>query len=282
MVECGITTKNLAFLRKGSGDMILTIDVGNTNIVLGGFVGDELTFISRISTNARKTDAEYATKIRSILALYEVDKTQVSGAIISSVVPPLTRTIKNAVKMVYDVDALVVGPGIKTGINLLADNPVEVGADLICACVAAYNLYTPPVLIIDMGTATKIMLVDDKACFSGVTIIPGVELSLKALAGGTAQLPQISLEAPEKVMGRNTEDCMRSGVIFGNASMIDGMIDRIEEEIGYSADLVATGGLSSAIIPHCKHEIKLDDDLILKGLLIIYNKNTANKKCKKN
>lgn len=263
------------FAKKGCGNMILTIDIGNTNIVLGGFLEDKLTFISRISTNARKTDAEYATKIKSILALYDVDRNQVSGAIISSVVPPLTKTVKNAVKMVYGVDALVVGPGIKTGINLLADNPTQVGADLICACVAAYNLYQPPVLIVDMGTATKLIYVDEKACFSGVSIIPGVELSLKALAGGTAQLPQISLEAPERVMGRNTEDCMRSGIIYGNAAMIDGMIERIEEEQGSKPALVATGGLSRAIIPYCKHNIILDDDLILKGLLIMYNKNNG-------
>ncbi len=254
--------------------MILTIDIGNTNIVFGGFVNDKLTFTSRISTNPRKTDTEYATKIKSILALYEVDRREVGGAIISSVVPPLTATVKNAIKMVYGVDALVVGPGIKTGINLLADNPTEVGADLICACVAAYNIYTPPVLVMDMGTATKLIMVDENANFSGVSIIPGVELSLKALTGGTAQLPQISLDAPERVLGRNTKDCMSSGIIYGNASMLDGMIDRIEDEIGKKTTLVATGGLSKSIIPYCKHEIKIDDDLLLKGLLLIYNKNT--------
>ena len=254
--------------------MLLTIDIGNTNIVLGGFLDDKLMFTSRISTNARKTDSEYATKIKSILTLYEVDRNEVSGAIISSVVPPLTKTVVNAVKMVYGVEALVVGPGIKTGINLLADNPAQVGADLICGvgadlicgCVAAYNLYSSPVLIIDMGTATKMMIVDEKACFGGASIIPGVELSLKALAGGTAQLPQISLEAPKRVMGRNTVDCMKSGIVFGNAAMIDGMIDRIEEEMGYKPEIVATGGLSKAIIPYCKHKITMDDDLILKGL----------------
>lgn len=257
--------------------MLLTIDIGNTNIVLGGFVEDELTFVSRISTNARKTEAEYATKIKSILALYGVDRAKLKGAIISSVVPPLTGIVKSAVKMVYGVDSLVVGPGIKTGINLIADNPTEVGADLICACVAAYNLYKPPVLVTDMGTATKMLIVDERACFSGVSIIPGVELSLKALAGGTAQLPQISLDAPARVMGRNTLDCMRSGIIYGNASMIDGMIDRTEEEIGCKPTLIATGGLSSAIIPYCKHNIEIDKDLILKGLNIIYKKNTAKK-----
>lgn len=257
--------------------MVLTIDIGNTHTVLGGFIGNELKFISRISTNARKTDSEYAAKLKSIFALYGVDTSEICGSVISSVVPPLTKTVKDAVKIVCGTDSLVVGPGIKTGINLLADNPQQVGADLICACVAAYNLYTPPLLIIDMGTATKILAVDEKGCFTGVSIIPGVEISLKALSGGTAQLPQISLDAPSKVMGKNTVDCMRSGIIFGNASMIDGMIDRINGELGHTSALVATGGLAHAVIPHCKHNITIDDDLILKGLLIIYNKNTVKK-----
>lgn len=256
--------------------MILTIDIGNTNIVLGGFVDGELTFVSRIATNARKTDAEYATKIKSVLALNGIERAEVKGGIISSVVPPLTRVFFDAVKMVYNVNCIIVGPGIKTGINLLVDNPGQVGADLICACVAAYNLYKPPVLVIDMGTATKMMVVDEKAAFRGVSIIPGVELSLKALTGNTAQLPQISLEAPPKVIAKNTVDCMKSGVVFGNASLTDGMIDRITEELGFEMTLVATGGLSKVIIPHCNHNILIDRDLVLKGLYIIYQKNTQN------
>lgn len=256
--------------------MILTIDVGNTNIVLGAYNGDELSFVSRISTDAAKTDSEYAMLIKNILSHYNITGPDIDGAAISSVVPPLTDVIKDATEMICGVKSIVVGPGIKTGINLLADNPLQVGADLICACVAAYNLYEPPVVVVDMGTATKILLVDDKACFTGASIIPGAKLSLKALAGGTAQLPQISLDAPRKVLGKNTVDCMRSGIIFGNASMIDGMIDRIIDEIGGTPTLVATGGLSGSIIPHCKHEIIIDDDLILKGLLILYNKNKKN------
>lgn len=253
--------------------MILTIDIGNTNIVLGGFDDEKLRFISRISTNAKKTDAEYATKLKSILSLYGVDESEVSGAAISSVVPILTQTMANAIKIVFKVKAVIVGPGIKTGINLLADNPAQVGADLICACVAAAKLYTPPVLIVDMGTATKFMLVDESKSFTGVSIMPGVEISLKALTGGAAQLPQISLVPPKKLLGTNTIDCMRSGIIYGNAAMLDGMIDRIGDEIKSELTIVATGGLSRSIIPYCRHDVILDDDLILKGLLIIYNKN---------
>ena len=253
--------------------MILTVDIGNTNIVLGCFDGDEPSFVARVSTDANKTDSEYAVLIRNILFLHSVDKSEINGAIISSVVPPLTSVLRSAVMMSCGVKALNVGPGIKTGLNLLADNPSQVGADLICACVAAYNLYTPPAVIIDMGTATKILLVNEKAQFTGASIIPGAELSLKALAGGTAQLPQIGLDAPKNVMGKNTVECMQSGIVYGNASMIDGMIERTKEEIGCSPTLIATGGLSRAIIPHCKHNIIIDDNLILKGLLIIYNKN---------
>jgi len=253
--------------------MLLTIDIGNTNIVLGGFDGDELTFVARIATNAVKTEDEYATKIRSILALHEVDKTSVKGAIISSVVPPLNSVMKKAIKIVYGIEALMVGPGIKTGINILCDNPSTVGADLICACVAAHHIYGSPSLVIDMGTATKMMVMNKSGAFIGVSIIPGVNIALKALASGTAQLPQISLEAPGSVIGKNTIDCMRSGVVYGNASMIDGMIERFNDEMGEELKVIATGGLASTIVCHCKHAILLDDDLLLKGLRILYEKN---------
>lgn len=253
--------------------MVLTVDIGNTNIVLGGFVDDKLTFVARIATNANKTEDEYATKIRSILALHQVEKTEVRGAIVSSVVPPLTRVMADALKMVYGITPLLVGPGIKTGINIHCDDPSTVGADLICACVAANTIYGNPCLVIDMGTATKMMLIDNTGTFVGVSIIPGVNIALKALASGTAQLPQISLEAPKSVIGKNTADCMRSGAVFGNASMIDGMIDRFATETGYNLKLVATGGLSKTIIKHCNHNITLDDDLVLKGLNILYKKN---------
>ena len=253
--------------------MILAIDIGNTNIVLGGFVDDELTFVARIATDSSKTEDEYAVKIGSILKLRGVDKTTVQGAIIASVVPPLNTVMKRAVKMAYAVDALLVGPGIKTGINLHCDNPASVGADLICACVATHQLYGSPSLIVDMGTATKIMLMDQNGTFCGASIIPGVNIGLKALASGTAQLPQISLEAPKSVIGKNTIDCMRSGVVFGNASMIDGMIERYNEAMGENLKVYATGGLAPTILMHCKHEITFDHDLVLKGLNIIYQKN---------
>ena len=253
--------------------MILAVDIGNTNIVLGGFVGEKLSFVARIATDATKTEDEYATKIRSVLALHGVEKKELKGAIVSSVVPALNTIMKKAIHMVYGVSPLMVGPGMKTGINIRCDNPASVGADLICACVAAHHIYGSPSLIIDMGTATKMMVMDDSGAFIGVSIIPGVTIGLQALTSGTAQLPQISLEAPPSVLGKNTADCMRSGVVFGNASMLDGMIDRIFDEMGKELPIIATGGLSSTIVSHCKHETKLDDDLLLKGLNILYKKN---------
>lgn len=256
--------------------MVLAIDIGNTNIVIGKYENDKLIFVTRLMTNSHKSASEYAIIIKSILSLDKNSEGIVLGAIISSVVPPLTNTISKAIKMLYDVESLIVGPGIKTGINLSVDNPAQVGADLICACVAAYNKYASPALIIDMGTATKIIVVDENATFMGVSIIPGVELSLKALSGGTAQLPQISLDAPGRVIAKNTVECMKSGAIFGNASMVDGMIERIENEFGKKTVHIATGGYAGAVIPHCKHDIKIDENLILDGLYIMYQKNRKN------
>ncbi len=254
--------------------MVLAIDIGNTNIVLGGFCDDSLEFVARIATNPNKTEDEYATKIRSVLALHSVDKSAVKGAIVSSVVPPLNSVIKKAIKLVYDVEPIMVQPGIKTGINIHCDNPASVGADLICACVAAHHIYGSPSLIVDMGTATKIMVIDKNGTFMGLSIIPGVNIALKALSSGTAQLPQISLEAPKSVIGKNTVDCMKSGIVFGNASLIDGMIERFCDEMGENLPIYGTGGLAPTILCHCRHNITIDADMVLKGLNILYNKNS--------
>lgn len=270
-----LITKNASIVKNKEVviPVILAIDIGNTNIVIGGFLADELKFVVRLASNNTETEDEYATKILNVLSVYNISREQIKGAIISSVVPPLTATMKKAVKFAYGVDALLVGPGIKTGINIHCDNPASVGADLICACVATHNIYKSPALIIDMGTATKMMVLDKNGSFIGVSIIPGVNIALKALSSGTAQLPQISLEAPKHVIGKNTADCMRSGVVFGNASMLDGMIDRFNEEVGEELPVYATGGLADTIIPHCKHDIAIDENLVLKGLNILYNKN---------
>lgn len=253
--------------------MILAIDIGNTNITVGGFRDDELSFVARISTDASKTADEYASKILHMLSLYDIDRTSVSGAIIASVVPPLNSIMKDAIRFIYGVEPLLVGPGIKTGLSIRCDTPSTVGADIICACVAANNIYGSPALIVDMGTATKMMVVDGSGAFIGVSIMPGVIMGLRALAADTAQLPQVSLDAPSRVIGRNTPDCMRSGVVYGNASMIDGMIDRCFREYGSTLPVYATGGLARFIIDYCEHDITTDESLVLKGLNIIYKKN---------
>lgn len=254
--------------------MILAADVGNTNIALGGFDGDSLIFTARISTNPNQTADEYASRLIGILSLYGVLRDSVDGAIISSVVPSLNNVMKRAFSFAFGVNPLVVGPGIKTGIKIHCDNPVSVGSDIICACVAANKLYSGSMLVIDMGTATKMTVIDKNGTFIGVSIIPGVLMGLKALSSGTAQLPQVSLEAPACVIGKNTADCMKSGVVFGNASLIDGMIDRFCEEIGENLQIIATGGLAETIICHCKHKIQIDENLVLKGLNILYKKNS--------
>ncbi|MBQ8302464.1 MAG: type III pantothenate kinase [Clostridia bacterium] len=253
--------------------MILTVDIGNSNINFGVFSGDNIKFVARIATDRAKTEYEYAAAIANALSIYEIEKNAIDGAIISSVVPPLNTAMRSAIKLLYSIDALLVGPGVKTGINIHCDNPASVGADIICACVAAHFLYGSPSLIVDMGTATKMMVMNDRGAFIGVSIIPGVMVGLDALAKRTAQLPMVSLEAPKNVIGKNTQDCMKSGVIFGNASMVDGMIERIFEEYGVSLPVYATGGLASVITPYCKHNITYDEFLVLKGLNIIYKRN---------
>lgn len=254
--------------------MILAIDIGNSNITLGGFEGEALRFVINLSTEADKTADEYASKILGVLAVRGItDRAAVRGAIISSVVPPLNAVIKEALKILWNVEPLSVGPGVKTGLNIHCDTPSSVGADLICACVAVHHIYGGPALIIDMGTATKMTVLNAKGAFSGVSIIPGVLMGLHSLWQNTAQLPKVALEAPKTVIGKNTADSIRSGIIFGNAAMIDGMIDRISDEFGSELTVYATGGLAPTVIPHCRHTVKTDDHLVLKGLSIIYNKN---------
>jgi len=256
--------------------MVLTIDIGNTHIVLGAFSGNELVFTSRIKTDNEKTEFEYAAVIKSIVELYGFDSSYITGAVMSCVVPPLVNTLKGAIRLCFNVNTIVVGPGIKTGIMLKCDAPGSVGADLICACVAAHEIYNEATIVIDMGTVTKILLIDGDGVFCGAIFAPGVGMGINALATGTAQLPKIGLDAPASVVGTNTIDCMKSGVVYGNASMIDGMLDRIIEENGEYSRIVATGGMSSVIIPHCKRKIELDDTFLLKGLKAIYDKNKKN------
>jgi len=253
--------------------MVLAIDVGNTNLTIGGFVKSSLAFSAHISTDTEATRDDYACRIISVLSLYGIKRDGFRGAVIASVVPELNSIIKDAVRRVAGVEAIVVGPGIKTGISIRCDAPSSVGADLICTSVAANYLYGAPALVIDMGTATKMTVVNDKGAFIGAAIIPGIMMVLRALATDTAQLPMVSLEAPDAIICKNTADCMKSGAVFGNACMIDGMVTRIMEEIGTKCKVLLTGGYATAVAPHLTCDFTLDEHLVLKGLYLIYEKN---------
>lgn len=253
--------------------MILAIDVGNTNIVLGCIDEGKILNIVRIQTNDKCSAVEYAIKLKDILDLYSIDYRGFEGAIISSVVPPLTQALQEAVKLLTGVDALIVGPGMKTGMNVRIDDPGTLAGDLVIGSVAAMNCYGTPCIVLDMGTATTMVVIDDKGCYLGGAILAGVKLSLSALAAGTSLLPDISISAPRKCIATNTVDSMRSGAVYGTAAMIDGMVERMEAELGKRCTIVATGGLAPFITPICKREIICDNDLLLKGLWILYQKN---------
>lgn len=255
--------------------MILAIDMGNTNIVIGCIDNEKTYFVERMSTDTSKTELEYVIGFKTVLELYHIELSQMEGAIISSVVPQLTNVISSAVEKTVGCKPYIVGPGLKTGLNILMDNPRTVGSDLIVDAVAAVKEYGAPCIIIDMGTATTLSVVDKKGNYIGGMILPGVRVSVDSLVSRTAQLPRIGLEAPKKCIGKNTIDCMKSGVILGNAACLDGLVERIEDELGYSAPVIATGGLARILVPLCKRKMVLDDALLLKGLKILYDKNAG-------
>ncbi len=253
--------------------MILAIDIGNTNIVVGGIDSEKTCFVERLSTVKTKTELEYAVDLKTVLDIYQVDPSLVEGCIISSVVPQITNIARLAAEKILNRDVMILGPGLKTGLNLLMDQPSSVGADLVADAVAGINEYPVPLIIIDMGTATTMSVIDEKKNYIGGMIFPGVQISLDALTQNAAQLGGISIDVPRRVIGKNTVDCMKSGVLYSSAGAIDGAVDRIEEELGEKATVVATGGLAKKIVPYCKREIILDEVLLLKGLRVIYEKN---------
>lgn len=253
--------------------MILAIDIGNTNIVIGCTKKEKVYFVERVSTNISKTELEYVVEFKTLFDLYHINMEEITGCIISSVVPPLNNIVSTAMEKLLGTSPLIVGPGVKTGLNILMDNPGQVGSDLIVNAVAGLKYYGAPIIMIDMGTATTISVVDENKNYIGGMILPGVKVSLESLVNRTSQLPKISLEAPKKIIGTNTIDCMKSGIIMGQAACMDGMIERIWEELGYQAIVVATGGLAGCIVPYCKQKIIHDNELTLKGLDIIYRKN---------
>ncbi len=254
--------------------MILTVDAGNTNIVLGCMYDETLRFTARVSTDRAKTEDEYALIFRNLFDLHQVDRHAIEGAILSCVVSELTDVLRKAVETVTKKTPMIIGAGLKTGLNIKIDNPAQLGADLVVDAVAAIEQYQKPIIIFDMGTANTMSVIDSKGQFLGGAIMAGPRLSVDMLSTRTSQLPRIELDAPPKVIGRNTIQCMQSGAIYGHAAMIDGLVDRVEAELGEPiATIIATGGLSERIIPFCKRKITLDEHLMLRGLRIIYEKN---------
>ncbi|MBE6923688.1 MAG: type III pantothenate kinase [Ruminococcaceae bacterium] len=253
--------------------MLLAIDIGNTNLVIGCLKDDKILFKARIATDRTRTSDQYGVEIKNMIEAFGVSVGDISDCIISSVVPPVFNSVKTGVIKIIGKQPMVVGPGLKTGLNIHMDVPSQVGSDRIVIAVAALAEYKAPLILMDMGTATTIEVVEPENRYLGGVIFPGVRLSLDALTSRAAQLPGISLDQPKQVIGKNTVDCMRSGMMYGTAAMIDGLIDKIGQELGHSSTIIATGGLAQFIIPLCSHEIILEKDLLLKGLNIIYKKN---------
>ena len=253
--------------------MILTIDIGNSNIVLGGVDGNEICFEARLRTDATKTSDEYCIDLKMLLEVYGIEKQDIEGSIIASVVPQVLNSMQTAVKKLTGKSALVVGPGLKTGLNIQIENPSQTGADLVVGCVAALREHKAPMIIVDMGTATTMIVLDKNSAMVGGCIMPGVKISMDALTDRTALLPGLQLDQPKKAIGRNTIECMRSGIMMGAACTIDGMIERMEAELGYETTVIATGGIAKFVLPMCKKEIIYDKDLLVKGLATLYREN---------
>ncbi len=256
--------------------MLLAIDMGNTNIVIGCIHENKVLFTERMETDLRKTDLEYAIAIKTVLELHAIAPDALEGAILSSVVPPLVPVLREALTKISPVELLVVNCHMNIGMPIRMDNPETVGSDLLVDAAAALAQYGAPAIVIDMGTATTLSIVSEDCAYVGTIILAGPRIALDSLVSGTAQLTRIGLNVPDTVIGSNTADCMRSGVLYGSAAMLDGMIDRIWEELGYRTNVIATGGLAHVVVPHCRHEIIVNDNLLLQGLKLIYEKNRRN------
>ena len=253
--------------------MILTVDVGNSNIVLGGVQDDRIVFEARLRTDATKTSDEYCIDLKMILEVYKLRPEDIEGSIIGSVVPQVLNSMQTAIRKLTGKAPLVVGPELKTGLHIAIDDPSQTGADLVIGCVAALREHAAPMIIIDMGTATTMIVLDKDSAMIGGAIIPGVKISMDALTERTALLPGLQLDQPKRAIGKNTIECMRSGIMMGAACMVDGMVTRMEEELGCKTTVIATGGIAKFVLPMCKTPIIYDKDLLVKGLAILYRDN---------
>lgn len=248
--------------------MILCIDIGNTNIVVGIAKDNEIQNTFRFVTNTRLTSDEYYQKIMISCGSIDID-----GAIISSVVPSLEKEFIDLFKRYYNINPIIVAPGLKSGIKLKIENPKSLGADLLCDCVGAVSKYGSNVLIVDLGTASKFLVINEKSEFIGASIAPGIKSSLNSLVADAALLSSITIQTPKNALGKNTTECIQSGIIFGYASLVDGLINRIKKEVNESLKVILTGGLSSLIKDSLESTYTYNKDLLLTGLLVLYNKN---------
>ena len=253
--------------------MILAVDIGNTNIVVGFLDKTNIIAQGRIGTDKKKTDMDFLIQLKLMLSVYSIKQSDIEGSILSSVVPEITKEVSHALELLINKKPFIIGSGIKTGLNIKIDNPKSLGADRVCDAVCVIEEYKTPAIIIDMGTATTLSVVDKNHNHIGGMIIPGMKTSLDSLSDHASQLPFRSLEAPKNLIGKNTVECMQSGLIYGNTCMIDGLIDRIKEEIEGDVTVIVTGGLGKLITPYSKHKLTYDPNLLLKGLYYIYNKN---------
>lgn len=253
--------------------MIFTVDIGNTVITMGLFTPEgELRFRGSIKTDKNKTPDQIAIDVLDMFRLKEADVKSVTGAAISSVVPPMTESMSNAIRQLCGARPMIVGPGVKTGMNIIAEIHNQLGSDIVSYSVAALQKYQTPVIVIDMGTATTFSYLGDHT-YEGCIIAPGVRLAVEALSGHAAELPYISIAAPSSIMGRSTIEAMRAGVVYGNAGMIDSLIQRMEEAAAPAATVVMTGGNAKTILKHCKRDIIYDENLVMEGLYYLYQKN---------
>ncbi|WP_062051249.1 type III pantothenate kinase [Bacillus sp. JCM 19034] len=253
--------------------MIVMIDVGNSNIVIGGYEDNELKYTWRIATSREKTEDEYAMIIKALFEQEQLRLTMVEGMIISSVVPPIMYTLELMCTKYFHQKPLIIGPGIKTGLNIKYDNPKEVGADRIVNAVAGISLYGAPLIIVDFGTATTFCYINEYKQYMGGAIVPGLSISAEALYMRAAKLPRIELSKPEQVIGKNTVHAMQSGIYYGYVSQVDGMVRRMKATAETNPTVIATGGLAELIFKETETIDFVDPYLTLKGLKIIYDKN---------
>lgn len=253
--------------------MILALNIGNTNITIGAIQGQTIVFQARLRTDVTKTSDEYAIDLKMLLSIRDIPTSRIEGAIVSSVVPQVLNAMKTALRKLFSKNILVVGPGVRTGLNIRIDNPAQTGADLVVGCVAALKLEKPPIIVVNMGTATTLMAIDGNGAMIGGCICPGIRISMEALTERAALLPGLQLDQPKRAIGHNTVECMRSGIMMGSAAMIDGLVQRMEEELGAPASVIATGRIGQYVVPLCKTPIRYERDLVLQGLAAIYREN---------